>query len=111
MDNLVLKLKHLTDKLVETLNKASYEEIEEFVQQREEIMTQLQTQKFTSSELDKNRETMKQILQHDQIILARMTVLKEEASQSINKISSGKIQKNAYDKSYSIDGVYFDKKK
>jgi cytoplasmic iron level regulating protein YaaA (DUF328/UPF0246 family) len=111
MDDLVLKLKQLTDQLVETLDNATYEEIDEFVQQREEIMTEFQTRKFSSSELDNNRETMKQILQHDQIILERMKALKDEATQSINKISSGKAQKNAYDKFYSMDGVYFDKKK
>ncbi len=87
------------------------EEINAFVAKRELIMTELQTNSFTSEELERNRATMKKILEYDTIILARMNELKDEAARQMNKISTGRTQKNAYDASYASDGVYVDKKK
>jgi hypothetical protein len=41
-----------------------------------------------------------------------MEQLKEEAERELNKVSSGRLQKKAYDgEHYMTDGVFFDKKK
>lgn len=111
MDKLVKRLELLTQQVVKNLSDVSFEEINAFVAEREVIMTELQTNSFTPEELDRNRDTMKRIIEQDSIILARMNELKDEAAAQMSKISTGRTQKNAYDASYSSDGIYLDKKK
>jgi hypothetical protein len=111
MDEIVQQLQALTNQTLNKLDSLTYEELSDFVERREVLLSQMKALRSTSAELAKHKEAIAGILRQDAVILARMEALKHEASQAMSKLSKSRQQKNAYDTTYSMDGVYFDKKK
>lgn len=114
MVNYIAQLQQLTDKIIVNIEEVTFEELEQFIAERNEIVTAMQSH-LTSSDRKgfnpEDRESIQRILQHDSTIMARMTALREEAAQGLHKIKQGKTHKDTYDTVYSPESIYFDKKK
>lgn len=111
MDNLVASLEKLTLDFVERVSEADYVEVEDFVKERERIIQQIRRALEGHKGAEIYREAIVRILSHDPIIQARMEELKEEARQHLEKSSTAKRQRAAYDPSLVPDAVLFDQKK
>ncbi|NDI36511.1 flagellar protein FliT [Chengkuizengella sediminis] len=111
MDKLIPQLEELTKQTFEQLNSMSYEQLEQFVQNREKIINQIKNIKITDEHKQKYQQMIQNITKYDKQILEKMKKLKNEASQELHKIQSGKKQKTAYQNAYTADSVFFDRKK
>lgn len=111
MGTFVKELDLLTQQFLNGLQTISFEEINDFVDRREGLLNQIKSSEYSSAELVYYKPDIERILHHDPIIINKMQELQSEASQALDKFKLGHTQKNAYNASYSLDGVYFDKKK
>ncbi|MFS1514790.1 flagellar protein FliT [Chengkuizengella sp. SCS-71B] len=111
MDSLISQLESLTKQTYDQLSSMNYEQLAQFVQKREEIINQIKNIKITDEHIQKYQKLIQNITQYDQQILEKMKRLKDEASQELHKIQSGKKQKTAYQNTYTADSVFFDRKK
>ncbi|ULL19439.1 hypothetical protein DVH26_36555 [Paenibacillus sp. H1-7] len=111
MDDLIRDLQELMDEWIQALPLLNYEEMEAYVDKREIIISKMKSTPATYLERDKYSESIQQLLQYDSIILSKMKQLRDEALQGSTKISAGRIQRNAYEGSYTPDSVFFDRKK
>lgn len=111
MDELIAQLKQITEEVTAKIDEVTFEELEQFVAERDKMITSLQAMSLQAEATAEHRQTVQSILQQDTIIMARIQALKDEASQSIHKIAQGKSQRDVYESPYSMDAIYFDKKK
>jgi hypothetical protein len=111
MDKWVAELEELTSGIAARLLEADYEELAQFVDKRDLIIGQLQSQVELGASLAGYKPRLQAILAHDQAIMARMFELKNEAADGLAKLDQGKRQKNAYETAYAPDSYFFDKKK
>lgn len=111
MDKIIASLMNLTLDQVSRIQSATYEELENFVEQRESLIQELQLQTWSDQQINQYREQVSQVLQYDPIIIGRMEMLKNEAIEGLEKASSARKQKSAYEVSYSAESMFFDKKK
>lgn len=111
MDDWIRQLEQLTLRFIERLDQATHEEVEKFIQEREQIIGQLQTSGISQEDSLKYRERVQMLLSYDPKILAKMNTLMQEASTGINKIRQSRKQNALYQATYTPDSIYFDKKK
>lgn len=111
MDNLIASLKTLTLDFLERVSAAEYEEVEDFVKERERIVQQIRSALEGQSHVEKYKKPIEDILQYDPIIEARMIQLRGEAQEHLMNSSKAKRQKSAYDPSLAPEAVLFDRKK
>ncbi|MDP5275891.1 flagellar protein FliT [Chengkuizengella axinellae] len=111
MDSLIPQLESLTKQTYDQLKSITYKELEQFVNKRESIINQMKNSGITDEQKQLFQQTIVNITRYDKEILMKMKQLKDEASQELNKIQSGRKQKSAYQNAYTADSVFFDKKK
>ncbi|WP_438447376.1 hypothetical protein [Gorillibacterium sp. sgz5001074] len=111
MDELLKDLEELTLEIAEKLQELEFEDLLEFVDQREELLTQLREADNGQQPLAGYQDRIRRLLSHDDAILARMLELKNEASAGLAKIEQGKRQKNRYESAYAADSYFFDQRK
>jgi hypothetical protein len=112
MDNLLLRLEKLSNDLLVHFQTVTFEELTDFMESREELFEEFDQLKVLPSDKDKFRELVNRIVSLDPVIIAKMEQLKKEAERELNKVSSGRTQKNAYDGDHHMaDGIFFDQKK
>jgi hypothetical protein len=112
MDELLKQLEQISLDLIHNLKFTSLEEVEQFMERREAIFTKLQPFEVLPVDKYKYKDIVNRILSYDPIIVARMQQLKQEAEKELNKFTSGRLQKSAYDGEHqTADGIFFDQKK
>jgi len=57
------------------------------------------------------KQAINRILEHDSTILAQMNALRLEAQDWLQKRNQAKVQRNAYESSYTPDSILMDRKK
>jgi len=112
MDNLIQQLEALTNNVVIGLEGMNYEELVNFVEEREKLVSQIL---FVSATIckpsDSQKRQLKFIMTHDAIIHRRMEEFKFEAEVGMQKINNSKLQNAAYERAYQTESLFFDKKK
>jgi seryl-tRNA synthetase len=109
MDNLLRALHQITHEAISDLNHLGNEQLEAFVERRDQIINQMKSieQNFN----DQEKKLIKEILQYDGIILSRMKQLQSEVEEGIQKNDRVRVQKMGYDPTYIPDSLFFDKRK
>jgi hypothetical protein len=104
----VTRLCQLTDELVLRLELVGYEELEQFANVREELVTIItaSSEQITEQDLIKLRK----LGTYDENILSRMKQLRDEASQWLQKQGAISVQKSAYTNAFTTDGMFFDRR-
>jgi hypothetical protein len=112
MDSLLMRLEMLSNDLLQHFQAVTFEELSDFMKEREAIFEEFDKLEVQPSDKIKYRDIVNRIVGLDPIIIAKMEQLKKEAERELNKVSSGRMQKNAYDGDHqSTDGLFFDQKK
>ncbi|WP_248929447.1 hypothetical protein [Paenibacillus hamazuiensis] len=111
MDELVKELEELTLAFVAKLETAAEEEIVQFVEAREAIVSRMKQSEYSSEELEKLGQRIQSVLSYDDSIKARMMTLKSEASAGLMKFDQARMQKNAYEANYAWESAFVDKRK
>ncbi|WP_411348136.1 hypothetical protein [Paenibacillus sp. WLX2291] len=106
---LLHQIEQLTSNVLITLHEMSEEQFEQFSIQREELIKELEMHRMYINK--EHRIQIKKILDNDPIILQRMTFLKEEAGQWLEKKTAVRTQHNAYQHAYTLDSVFVDHRK
>lgn len=112
MDDCVQRLYEMTEKMMERLDTAEYEDLDQFVIARERVISELKENRDQQKETTAHHQQMiRQVLAWDQLIQGRMLQLKDEASSGLRKMKDTRKQHDAYSPTYALDGVYVDKRK
>lgn len=100
-------LYELTMRLTECISEATVDELLDLVELRDDV---IESMKLKGDLADAEKSLLAQISANDAIIVSRMTALKEEAVQQLDKIAKIRIQKQTYEKVYAGDSYFFDQK-
>lgn len=111
MDKWFARMEDWTSDVLRRLESLGYEEMVSLIEIRQSIIDQFTSELYPEEERLRYRTRMKAILQHDESILKRLNHLKEEAAGEIRKASHVRMQKNAYESNYALDGIFIDKRK
>ncbi|MEK4061147.1 MULTISPECIES: flagellar protein FliT [Paenibacillus] len=111
MDELIAQLQLLTKDILERLNDADYEELEVFVEERQQLIDDMTRQLSSNPARESQKVEIERILHHDPDITARMNVLRLEAQDWLQKRNQAKAQRNAYEAGYTPDSFLMDRKK
>ncbi len=109
MQVLLEELQHRTEAVLSNLMNLSEEEFEQFADQRQRIVEQMES--FQPSITENNKQKIRDILSHDSVILQRMHVLKDEAGHWMEKRGAIRVQQHAYQQAYSVDSLFIDHRK
>ncbi|MDY8044719.1 hypothetical protein ACYCSE_06685 [Paenibacillus sp. SEL1] len=109
MQVLLEELQHKTEAVLVNLLNLNEEEFEQFADQRQRIVEQMQPYQLSLTEHDKQK--IRNILSHDSIILQRMQALKDEAGHWMEKRGAIRVQQHAYQQAYSVDSLFIDHRK
>ncbi|WP_313639234.1 flagellar protein FliT [Paenibacillus sp.] len=111
MDELILSLDQLTRGIVDHLQEISYEELEFFVEDRQEIVDSIAEQAEICKSTPAQKQEINRILEYDNVILDRMNALRLEAQDWLQKRNQAKVQRSAYEAAYTPDSFLMDRRK
>jgi hypothetical protein len=111
MDNLIKQLEMLTLEVIHNLAEMSYEEINAFVDKREQLVLEIQRHPLTEADKLRHQGVIHKLLDYDSTILGRMQELLEEADAGLGKMQLARRQNQAYATAYAPDSYFFDRKK
>ncbi|WP_171056263.1 hypothetical protein [Paenibacillus sinopodophylli] len=107
MSGTLIELYETTLELARRLEDTSVDEWMDLIQLRDEVIPILQLR----PELEEEEKRMLRIIVgYDEVMVARMNELKEEAAAMIIKVNKTRIQKNSYDSSSSSESYFIDRK-
>ncbi|ETT65512.1 hypothetical protein BSK66_11085 [Paenibacillus odorifer] len=111
MDNCILELNKITQDIIIRLDNCSYEELTDFVEQRQNLIDQLEQHVKKQSIGVIQQYQLRELLETDPMIIARMQQLKSEAAKWLQQREQAKTQRNAYEAAYTPDSFLMDRKK
>ncbi|NMO96624.1 hypothetical protein [Paenibacillus lemnae] len=111
LDMCISELKQETERVISGLAAMSYEELEVFVEHREQLVKQLGELAAQTPPNTEQQSQVQQILQHDAAIRARMNALCLEAQDWIRQRNQAKAQRSAYEGYGVTDSILMDRKK
>ncbi len=111
MHSLVHSLQAITENMVAQLDYVTEEQIIFFIDQREQLVQQLQQIEITEADREKYGSIVQGVLKHDTVITNKLEELRSGASDDIQKVNVARVQNTAYSAPYIQDSYYFDKKK
>ncbi|KRE97938.1 hypothetical protein ASG89_28965 [Paenibacillus sp. Soil766] len=115
MDELIRQLEECTQHFLSEMEEADYLVVEQFVEQRDEIIAKIKDAERTTPLLEKHKVVVNRLLQHDPAIVRKITFLRNEASLKIKSFQQATTQRNAYESNpsdmYTQESYFFDKKK
>jgi len=111
MNNTISGLEELTHQLMGRLNQVSYEELSNFVEQRQSLVDEISRMSEAIPLTAAEKQQLQAILQSDSVILGRMGILKSEAGDWLQQRGQAKIQRNVYEAAYTPDSILMDKRK
>jgi len=105
------KLNELTLKMVDRLSIADYEELVDFVDNREQLAGSVLKQRQEENWTKEDQALLDRILEYDQAILSRMNSLKLEAGSQIKRMNQAKMQKTGYNAPFHLpDSILMDRR-
>ncbi|MCQ4088815.1 hypothetical protein [Saccharibacillus sp. JS10] len=102
------KLQEITEEAIARLDLMNEEELLQLAGQREELVKALEVHRPKIT--PEHRVQIAYILGFDSLIINRMSFLKNEAGQWIQKQGAIKSQQNAYHNAYAMNSVFIDHK-
>jgi hypothetical protein len=110
MDESIGKLEQLTAHVLTQIDIIEWEELQQFIEVRGELIDQLKDH-LSVMPTEDHRERILRILSCDEIIVQRMRGYKAEAEKHLSKFSTAQKTMNAYNSMYSPESHFVDKKK
>ncbi|WP_339267533.1 hypothetical protein [Paenibacillus sp. FSL R5-0470] len=111
MDNCILELNKITQDIINRLENCSYEELDDFVEQRQILIDQLEQEIRKQSIGEVQQNQILELLKADPMIIQRMQQLKNEAANWLQQREQAKAQRSAYEAAYTPDSFLMDRKK
>jgi DNA-binding ferritin-like protein len=108
MQSKLEQLYEITESLVSNLSETVPEDFERLVELREDALLDLEKLK-TLTEMDKQMLFI--VDRHHAALVQRMTELRDNASEGLDKIRQSRIQKNRYDPDHASGSYFIDRRK
>ncbi|WP_199616740.1 hypothetical protein [Paenibacillus alkalitolerans] len=110
MEEIITELENITLQCVSRLNIISYEDLQQFLLNREQLIFRVTRMVVKEDHRELYKDRIASILKYDESILIKMNSFKASAAEEIAKMSSARKQKHAYESHYQ-ESYFFDKKK
>ena len=112
MDELIFSLLELTRKQMERMEHVEPEEWAEYVEARESILLRIRQHMEIHPEVvtTKHRETVREILACDQRIMQKMTAVKGQLQEEMDRMKQTRTQMKKYE-TFVPESVFFDQKR
>lgn len=107
MRPMINELYDKTEDVVQRIGDSTMDDLLELVALRDTVIESLQQEGLLE---DGQKTLLAQIASNDDIIIARMIMLRDEANHGLEKISKSRMQKQVYESSYSNESYFFDKR-
>ncbi|WP_245699803.1 hypothetical protein [Paenibacillus glacialis] len=102
----------MTESIINKLSVVTFEELSDFVDQRQLLIDQLKLLMESDEVLtSSNKDRIQNITKQDTCISNRMMELKIEAQDWLQQRNQAKVQRSAYEAGYSQDSILMDRKK
>lgn len=111
MDRLILQLEELTNNLMGRLDEATYEEMEQFIVERQKVINSIEISLQDSTVTQQQKERALLLLKYDSAIMSRIQTLMNEARDWLQQRNTAKVQRNMYSSSYTPDSILMDQRK
>lgn len=112
METLLKHIIQLSSELTSRIDSCNLEDLDVYMQERDLIFTELQQYTPTPDQATAYRSHFERIIEMDNVIIGRMTVLRNEANHEIVKINKVKRSKTMYESvSHGEDSLFFDTKR
>lgn len=106
-----MELEQLTFSVTTNLNQLDFEQMQQFVEDRQLIVDEMNIVGATSQLTHEQSGKLANILKNDVVISQRMESLKEEAGSWLLQRQAAKSQRGAYEASYTPDSILMDYRK
>ncbi|GAB6991341.1 flagellar protein FliT [Paenibacillus pini] len=110
MDNVIDQLEEITQSIMVSLSHSSFEDLENFVEERQRIIDHINHLKLEKPITSEQFIRLQEILKCDPLILDKMLELKNEASNWLQQRGQAKVRSHAYEMVYTPDSILMDKK-
>jgi hypothetical protein len=110
VEEIMNRIENVTNQMITDLESASYIDLADFVDERDQWITELLAV-HESQDLVPYESRILRILEQDKLLSARIIDFKEEAQKAIQKFQAAEKYKQVYDKEYTLDSVFFNRKK
>ncbi|ANY66969.1 hypothetical protein BBD42_11180 [Paenibacillus sp. BIHB 4019] len=107
MEDIIFELYVKTKQVVEQLDHAESDDLLALIELRENVINQLETGLIVSEE---QKQLLRDIGGFDEVLLAKMQLLKDEASQGLNKLNNNRLQKQVYEQAYASESYFIDRR-
>lgn len=111
MDELIERLEQLTESFANRLDEIDYEDIVDFVEQREALIARVMTMSIPPGEQAQMKERVVRLLESDRIIAQKAQQFKNEAESGMKRFSAANTSRKAYENNGYAESVFFDRKK
>ncbi|MDR6720307.1 hypothetical protein [Paenibacillus sp. 2003] len=111
LDILLQQLLDLTLNFTDELNTKASEDMEYFVNERQDLVQQLRLIMDVQKMDDLQKEELKRILTYDVMIQERMLSVKNEAQEWLLQRNLAKTQRSIYENKYATESYLMDKRK
>ncbi len=105
MDNVIQELQQLTQQVVDEIDSITFEELVEFVERREQMVSRIST--LIRDGHAQHKQDILNLLQYDTLIMDKMRQLKDEANIALLKAERARVQKTGYEAAYTPDSIFF----
>jgi hypothetical protein len=111
MDKQLEEIEKLTEALVLRLDQATAEDLLNYIEKRQLILDQILDIAGQQSINSLQKEKLKAITRYDSQIAERMNYYRQEAADWLHQRKQAKLQRNAYEISYSPNSILMDRRK
>lgn len=112
IEYLISKLEDTASQMIGRLQMVSYEELVSYVDERQDIINQLEMKLNVNPPDDRQRARISAIIDSDSAVRRKIELFKNEAADWLQQKERKKVQRNAYESVYQQpDSILLDQKK
>lgn len=106
---LFTRLQEISTQAIKDVSTMDADDLVVFVDQRADLVRELEP--YLSLATPRDKQLINRMLEDEQVLVARMYELKNEASDWLQNRNTVRVQQSAYQQSYSIDSLFIDYRK
>lgn len=111
LEGLIERLEQLTSETYRKLDEAGYEELAALAGQRDELVAAISRESVSLADKKRFMPRIQAVLKQDEDIKSKISWFMMDAQQGMNKINNGQKSRAAYDAPYTLDSIFFNKRR
>lgn len=111
MSDSIKQLEELSAEIQSRLASLTYEELDEFMDRRQQIVDSIEAEAIRFPLNAEQKKRIKAVIAQDGNIMVRINFLRNEAANWLQQRNQAKVQRSAYESSYTPDAFLMDSRK